>query len=209
MEKLTIHYQGYYDRLHRAESWLERAQTIDDWEDQSGPFIFYWIALNALYGRDKRSRLSEDDDLAWFLDRICHLDQAERGILAALKAFKLKADRLLADQFLVEGYWHEGNSSKVKRGIQEEQLKAQQAWDKGKSDQYLTILFRRLRVLRNQIFHGCSTDRRSLNKTSLQPAVELLEALVPQFVATLRKHGKDTDWPPVPYPRKGSPLHPR
>ena len=209
MEKLTIHNQGYFDRIQRAESWLHRAQAIEDWEDQSGPFIFYWIALNALYGRDKRSRFSEDDDLAWFLDRICHLDQADRAIFAALEPFKSKADRLLTDQFLVDGYWQEGNSPKVKRRIEEDRLKGQQAWNRGKPEQYLMLIFRRFRVLRNQIFHGCSTDRRSLNKTSLQPAVELLEVLIPQFCTTMKKYGKEDDWPPVSYPRKGSPLHPQ
>jgi len=208
MEKLTYRNQGYCDRLQRAESWIERARAIEDWEDHHGQFIFYWIALNALYGRDEASRRSEADDQTWFLNRVFDLDKEARAIPRAFDELKPKADRLLKDQFLVDPYWSEGLTARVKRIIESDFKKAQEAWVRGDRETYIGILFWRLSVLRNQIFHGCSTDRRSLNKTSLMPALDILEALVPQFLETLRLHGKNYDWPKIPYPRKGSPQHP-
>ena len=45
-------------RLHRALSWLNRAEQA---EDDDGRFIFLWIAFNAAYATeiDERYRLSE------------------------------------------------------------------------------------------------------------------------------------------------------
>ena len=45
-------------RLHRALSWLNRAEQF---EDDDGRFIFLWIAFNAAYATeiDERYRLSE------------------------------------------------------------------------------------------------------------------------------------------------------
>lgn len=45
-------------RLHRALSWLNRAEQV---EDDDGRFIFLWIAFNAAYATeiDERYRLSE------------------------------------------------------------------------------------------------------------------------------------------------------
>jgi len=43
MTKLTYENQGLIDRLQRAESWIAKAKTIEDWEDHHGQFIFYWI----------------------------------------------------------------------------------------------------------------------------------------------------------------------
>ena len=208
MEKLTKGNQGYLDRLQRAESWVQRAQAIEDWEDYHGQFIFYWIAFNALFGRDKIYRKSDKDDLNWFIGRICDLDREEGTIRSQITPLKSKADRLIKDKFLLELYWAEGTTSRVKRILQEDQDQAHVAWERKKTDRYLEILFSRLQVLRNQIFHGCSTDRRSLNKTSLIPAVELLHALVPAFFAVMQCQGKGDDWPKIPYPRNDSPLNP-
>lgn len=209
MEKITYQNQGYCDRLQRAESWIERARAIEDWEDHHGQFIFYWIALNALYGRDKTSRRSEEDDQTWFLNRVFDLDKEEKAIHRAFDELKPKADRLLKDQFLVDLYWTEGLTARVKRVMESDFNKAQEAWARGDEETYLRILLWRLSTLRNQIFHGCSTDRRSLNRTSLMPALHILEILVPSFLETMRQHGKHCDWPKIPYPRKDSPQHPR
>lgn len=45
-------------RVHRALSWLDRAEQADDLD---GRFIFLWIAFNAAYATeiDERQRLSE------------------------------------------------------------------------------------------------------------------------------------------------------
>ena len=43
-------------RSHRAKSWIRKAESLAKLEpsDLDGQFIFYWIALNALYGQPPR-----------------------------------------------------------------------------------------------------------------------------------------------------------
>jgi len=209
MPKLTFHNQGYWDRLHRSESWIQRAKSIQEWDDDHGPFIFYWIALNALYGRGLDSQRGDEQDLDWFLRRMCEMDREQGTIVQLVTDNKPKADRLLKDQFLLKDYWGEGSLAEARRHLDHDFAKAQSAFKHGNIENYLTILFRRLRVLRNQIFHGCSTDRQSLNKTSLRPALEILERLVSRFHDTFRDFGLGYDWPKIPYPRKNSPQHPK
>ncbi len=211
MPKPTYENQGYSDRLRRAKSWISRAESLkeQEWDDYHGPFIFYWIAFNALYGQHHERRTEEINDIYWFLNRICELDQEGRSLSQILCKIKPKTDRLLNDKFLLEIYWKEGRSAHFKRKQKEDWEKARTAYKRGKLDEYLTISFKRLLVLRNQIFHGCSTDRDSLNKDSLLPALEILEELVPQFLKIFRERGQRYDWPKIPYPRKGSPQHPK
>ncbi len=124
MVKLTYENQGYWDRLHRAESWISRADSLkeqnlkeQEWDDDHGPLIFYWIAFNALYGQHDKIRRGEREAIKRFLNQICKLDQGDgslSGILRDLK-FKSKADRLLKDQFLSEIYWKEGRSTHFKQ----------------------------------------------------------------------------------------------
>lgn len=210
--KLTYENQGYRDRLHRAESWITRAENLkeQEWDDYHGPFIAYWIAFNALYGRHHETRgKKEIEDLNWFLSRICELDQADSSLSERLRHLKSKTDRLIKDKFLSRPYWEEGLSPRFKKIQEEDFKKAQTAYEREKFDGYLSILFERLQVLRNQIFHGCSTDRRSLNKNSLRAALEIIEELVPRFLKIFKDHGQGYDWPKIPYPRAGSPQHPK
>ncbi|MCY3955689.1 MAG: hypothetical protein OXF47_06810 [Nitrospira sp.] len=215
--KLTYENQGYWDRRDRAESWISRAESPkeqnlkeQEWDDDHDPFIFYWIAFNALYGQhdDIREKL-DSKDIQKFLKRIYELDQEDGSLSGILRNLKSKTDRLLNDQFLSKIYWKEGRSTHFKQKQKKDSEKARNACEKGKWDEYLIILFERLRVLRNQIFHGCSTDKKSLNKNSLRPALEILEKLVPQFLKIFRERGQSYDWGKVPYPRKGSPQHPK
>ena len=64
-------------RVHRALSWLDRAERSVD--DPDGRFIFLWIAFNAAYATeiDERFRLSEQATFQAFLGKLLSLDQAK------------------------------------------------------------------------------------------------------------------------------------
>ena len=212
MPKLTYENQGYWDRLKRAESWLDRAKSLKKQEWDEGPFIFYWIAFNALYGRHHETRKGEIEDIHWFLSRIYKLDKGDGSLSSLLdnKHIRRKMESLLNNQFLSEIYWREkGRLRNFELDQDNDRQKAEIAYEQREWDEYLTILFRRLLVLRNQIFHGCSTDKSRSNKGSLRPALEILEKLVPQFLKIFKDHGQREKWGKVPYPRSNSPQHPK
>jgi hypothetical protein len=101
-----------------------------------------------------------------------------------------------------------GTTPKVERMLQAEKRSAAEALDNGDVVAYLRLLLKRLRVVRNQVFHGSSTDRSEKSRMSVRPAVSVLEVLVPTLVDVVELHGKDRSWPSIPYPRAGSPLNP-
>ena len=61
-------------RVHRAVSWLGRAERCGD--DDDGRFIFLWIALNAAYSDEiQRESTPEQTVLDRFLKRLVELDR--------------------------------------------------------------------------------------------------------------------------------------
>ena len=63
-------------RVHRALSWLDRAEQADHLD---GGFIFLWIAFNAACATeiDERQRPSEQDTFKAFLQKFCYLDESK------------------------------------------------------------------------------------------------------------------------------------
>jgi hypothetical protein len=220
---LTEDNQGYWDRIKRARSWVDRARALESekiQDDESANsqelLIMYWIAFNAMYGRMNerdhgRYLRPGDDDARWFLRRICDLDAGVDSIRSALTELSRETHELLKSVYLSETYWREGYSSNVRRDLQEKTTEVEKALDAGDVHPYVTaLLWGRIRMLRNQIFHGCSTNHDSLNKDALKPALRVLSVLIPLFLETMEgRVDKQTEWPRIPFPRRGSPQHPK
>ena len=100
------------------------------------------------------------------------------------------------------------SAPKVKALLMEGMRKAETCLLADEPDKYLQELFSRLLLLRNQIFHGSSTDRHSRNRDSLRSGTAILEELVPIMIVVMEAHGSDKSWPAIPFPRDGSPQNP-
>ncbi|MEE4192715.1 MAG: hypothetical protein V2I66_14135, partial [Halieaceae bacterium] len=66
--------QGLSLRVHRALSWLDRAERCED--DLDGRFLFLWIAFNAAYASelDGGQSLTEQSRFRNFIHRLVELD---------------------------------------------------------------------------------------------------------------------------------------
>ncbi|MCA9462112.1 MAG: hypothetical protein KC643_28600 [Nitrospira sp.] len=86
---------------------------------------------------------------------------------------------------------------------------AEEAVHTGDLYSYLVILlWGCVRVLRNQIFHGGSTNRDSLNNDALGSALRVSSELISVFVDAMEARAdKESEWPRIPVPRRGSPQH--
>jgi len=193
-------------RLHRSESWLKRAKSIPNnpaGKDLDGQFIFYWIAFNALYGQPRylpeirKPGTGEDGDIRGFLEL---LQKKDRGgaIKERKKEIENSWNEILNDDYLDKECWiawHKANLVTLK----ERDRRPSQNRGSGLVDGFM-----RLYTLRNQLFHGGSTDQGSKNRDSLIRGVEVLEALIPVFVKVVRENSDDHELRkllgPLPYP---------
>ena len=96
---------------------------------------------------------------------------------------------------LREAIDHTGDRERMYRGLRE-------------------IVVWRLRVLRNQIFHGCATDthskRSAAGESELEAGSRLLGELVWSFLKLMvTGAGRRSYWPLIPFPRAGSAQHQR
>lgn len=91
-------------RVHRALSWLDRAEQADDLD---GRFIFLWIAFNAAYATeiDERQRLSEQETLKAFLEKLSSLDESKRIDTLVWQELSSSIRVLLDNPHVFQRFW--------------------------------------------------------------------------------------------------------
>ena len=67
-------------RVHRALSWLHRAEQLQGNDDVDGQFILLWIAFNAAYATDidEKYRESEQQTFRAFVEKLDTLDAGHK-----------------------------------------------------------------------------------------------------------------------------------
>ena len=176
-------------RCHRANSWIGRAENLSA-SDLDGKFIFYWIAINALYGQPKylgrtEERTNDLTDLQTFLNTLFPLD--EHGhILGAIKSLEHDINQLLKERYLCDWCWKYWQANKL---VTADERNKDSCSHQGKGH-ILNRLFGRLYVLRKQLFHGCSSEGGSKNRHMLKQAVNVLEKLARPLQELVRERGK-------------------
>ena len=98
--------QGLSVRIHRALSWLQRAEQES--ADVDAQFLFLWIAFNSAYSQEIPASLSltERRRQRHFWKKLIALDKQNRIYEIVWEEFP-KSIRLLKDnQFVFESFWH-------------------------------------------------------------------------------------------------------
>jgi hypothetical protein len=114
------------------------------------------------------------------------LDKGGR-ILTELETLKQDVDELTHDLFLKKQCW----IGWYKRGLQSVAERVKRPFLAGKRDVGLTGLLQSLYVLRNQLFHGCSTEKGMKNREAVKKAVRALDKLVRVFHDIAKEHVSD------------------
>ncbi len=153
-------------RVHRALSWLDRAEQADDLD---GRFIFFWIAFNAAYATeiDEQRRLSEQETFKAFLQKLCALDKKMRIDALVWQEFSGSIRVLLDNPYVFQSFW-DHQSGKIDEATWRNRFAggkraAQQALASDNTPTLLGVLFNRLYTLRNQLIHGGATWNGSVN----------------------------------------------
>ncbi len=176
-------------RVHRALSWLQRAEQLVHGGDKDAGFILLWIAFNAAYATeiDDRYRLNEQATFRTFLQKILDLD-AERGRIADLvwTEFPGSIRVLLDNPYVFQDFWSFQNGSmpeeEWKRRFAEAKRVAKSALGNRETVTVLGVALSRIYTLRNQLMHGGATWNSSVNRDQIRDCTALMGKLVPLVI---------------------------
>lgn len=189
-------------RIHRALSWLKRAELANDLD---GRFIFLWIAFNAAYAFeiDESSRLSEQATFKGFLEKLCGLDRAKRIDAMVWKEFSGSIRLLLDNPYVFQSFWDfqcgKMSEAEWKERFAKGKKSAQLALASGNTPALLGVIFNRIYTLRNQIIHGGATCGGTVNREQLRDCVNFLGKLVPLIIEEMMGN-PGTLWGDACYP---------
>jgi len=193
-------------RVHRALSWLQRAEQLGVEGDPDGQFVFLWIAFNAAYATeiDEEYRKTEQDTFRAFLQKLADLDGSLGRFETLVWTEFPKSIRVLLDNpYVFQAFWHFHNGR-----MTEEQWKqrfgaakraAQTALGHRDTVTVLSIVLARIYTLRNQLIHGGATWRSGVNRDQLRDCTNLMGKLVPLLIEIMLDH-PETLWGDACYP---------
>lgn len=175
-------------RVHRALSWLGRAEQCD--EDDDAQFIFLWIAFNAAYANelDDHEAFSSSAQQIFrkFIDRLVNLDHNQLLSDIVWEQFPCSIRVLLDNKHVFRPFW-DYQSGKISESIWKEQFitakaDASKALSRSNTQSVLTIVFSRLYMLRNQLMHGGATWNSKVNRDQVRDCTNILEKIVPVII---------------------------
>jgi hypothetical protein len=199
-------------RVHRALSWLQRAEQLD--ADPDGQFIFLWIAFNAAYANDFGSdqRLSEHGAFRRFLDRLARLDDGRNRIEDLVwQEFAHSIRTLLDNPYVFQDFWRwragEIDGTEWRRRFDAQRRSARQALGRRATRTVLAIVLSRIYVLRNQLVHGGATWNGKVNREQVRDCTRFMGRFVPLVIEIMMDHPA-ASWPAPSYPVVDDPDQP-
>ncbi len=186
-------------RVHRSLSWFARATRHDD--DDDSDFIFYWLAFNALYAREKMeyydSVEGERGAYKLFFVKIVKLDKQRLIYNALWTRFSDPIRNLMRNKFVFQPFWNnynnDENDSNWEGRLEKSKEMSLSALRNEDTALILHLIFDRLYVLRNQIFHGAATWQGSVNREQIKDAKNILAFLLPIMIDLMLKN-PDVSW---------------
>ena len=193
-------------RVHRALSWLHRAEQLGKADDTDGQFIVLWIAFNAAYATDidEKYRESEQQTFREFLEKLAELDKGHKRFDALVWTEFPKSIRVLLDnQYVFADFWKFQNGSLPEavweRNFEAANRAARTALGRQDTVTVLSVVLSRIYTLRNQLIHGGSTWGSSVNREQLRDCTNFMAKLVPLTIEVMMDH-PETLWGDAVYP---------
>lgn len=190
-------------RVHRALSWLDRAEQLA--ADADSRFIFLWIAFNAAYAAEINDalRLSEQRHFRRFVAKLIDLDRQGRIEDLVWQEFPGSIRLLIDNPFVFREFWaHQSGlmtEAEWKRRFGTARAAAHRALGGRRTGTVLGIALSRLYVLRNQLMHGGATWNGSVNRDQVRDGANLLGKLVPMIIE-LMMDNPGTPWGEPTFP---------
>lgn len=207
-KQLNDSHENVILRIHRANSWLNVANTCCNDDDQF--YIFSWIAFNAIYGIPYGTigSLGERKIFKDFFRLLLENDDNQiQGTLWEM--FSSGAPRvLLNNKFVFYDFWRHEEGDKTYADWETQFTIAKklvtQALLQKDTLTVLSSLFDRMYVLRNQLLHGSATYQSTLNREQLITSRRILETMLPLFMTIMLKN-PHIDWGEISYKPQNQP----
>jgi len=192
-------------RMHRAFSWMRKAQEFEIPENADARLIFSWIGLNTLYA--KWDSNIDDREPEWkvreeFLRWIVKKDV--RGRIQGVILEKRKhCDRLLSEEHLINSYWGNPTEQEARKARTKPRKIGKHYHDAEDVINVLIPLTKCVTMLRSQLVHGMSTYGSSANRDVVEAGAKVVFDLVLTLLQVIAEDGlweDDSAWQPVPYP---------
>jgi len=177
-------------RVHRAISWLMRAEKEQD--DPDVAFILLWVAFNASYAEDEYGLAREKALFDAFFEKVLDLDDDEVIADAIWSKFSGPIRILLNNKYVFQPYWNHLNgipgNENWARSFEASKHVTNKALKASDTKTILSILFDRLYVLRNQLVHGGATWNSQVNRDQVRDGSAILSFLLPCFIDIMMQH---------------------
>ena len=189
-------------RVHRALSWLGRAESEAD--DPDVRFILLWVGFNAAYAADiERNTDSERGAFQTFFEALVRLDTDDNIYAAVWQRFPQEIRLLIANRHIFAAFWKHQNGVPGYEDWADRMSTSQRTINRAvalkDTAKILSVLFDRLYVLRNQLIHGGATWNSSVNRSQVKDGAALLGVLLPVFI-NIMMDNPDHDWGTPYYP---------
>ncbi|GAB2735009.1 HEPN domain-containing protein [Melaminivora jejuensis] len=186
-------------RMHRALSWLQRAQVQHEGGDDDLAFVCLWIAFNAAYAQDggePAGSTSEQQRFRGFLADVCRLDEGRALAALVWQVFPGPVRVLLDNQYLFQPFWDALNNPRSDGSIpghwrdsfDEARQRVHRALAQQDTERVLYEIFIRLYTLRNQLMHGGATWNSSVNRAQVRDGRALLARMLPVLLDVMMQH---------------------
>ena len=174
-------------RTYRALTWIHYARG--ETQDQFTPFVFYWIAFNALYAvKSDGKETTEQQAQEVYVERLLADEKAKRLVRRTL----VDVDRRIGD--LVR-----------ETPTFDQDARAVDAARSGATKRRLTQVILRVGRIRNWMFHGGVARRSHILGECVAAGTDVMTRLVPSFVDVMLNcgwqpgHWEDVPWSPDEY----------
>ena len=192
-------------RMHRAFSWMRKAQEFEMPDDADSQFLFSWIALNTMYAKwdsDLTNREPEWKTREAFLKRMVKSDISGRIQEVIFKNRKY-CDRLLSEEHLINSYWGNPTEEEARKARTKPRKVGKHYHDAEEVINVVIPLFKCMTMLRSQLVHGMSTYGSSANRAVVEAGAKVVFDFTLTVLRVIAEDGlweDDESWKPVPYP---------
>lgn len=192
-------------RMHRALSWMRKADDFAIPEDADARLIFSWVAMNTLYAKwdsDRANREPEWQTREDFLSRMVKEDEEGRIQKVLLENRKL-CDRLLSEEHLINSYWGNPSEDEARKARSKPRRIGKHYHVVDEVIKILLPLMTCITMLRSQLVHGMSTYGSSANRAVVEAGAVIVFEINLAMLQIIAEDGlwqDDESWMPVPYP---------